>query len=119
VAAGDGGARAIFDPEAFERQTGGDAELRAEIIRMFLEDCPVRVEEIRAAIAGGDAAALVSSAHGLKGSAAYLSASIVLGCASDLEHLGREGRLADAPAMLEQLDPAVAELLTVLRREPF
>jgi len=117
VGGGDDRARAIFDPEAFARQTGGDAELRAEIIGMFLEDCPLRVGEIRAAIASGDAAALVSSAHALKGSASYLSASIVRGCVADLEHLGREGSLADAPALLDQLDAAVAELLAVLRRE--
>ena len=42
-------ARAVFDPEGFQRQTGGDADLRAEIVQMFLEDCPARVEEIRAA----------------------------------------------------------------------
>lgn len=113
--AGDDVARAVFDFAAFERQTSGDAALRAEIIQMFLEDCPVRVEEIRAAVAGGNAAALVSSAHALKGSAAYLSASMVRGHAADLERLGRESRLTDAPAMLEQLDAAVAELLAELR----
>jgi HPt (histidine-containing phosphotransfer) domain-containing protein len=114
VAAGNTGARAIFDLAAFERQTGGDASLRAEIVQMFLEDCPVRVEAIRAAVASGDAAALVSSAHALKGSAAYLSASIVRGRAADLERLGREGNLAGAPALLEQLDAAVVALIAEL-----
>jgi two-component system sensor histidine kinase/response regulator len=118
VAPGDDVARAVFDPEAFERQTGGDADLRAEIIQMFLEDCPVRVEEIHAAVAGADATALVSSAHALKGSAAYLSASIVRGRAADLERLGRERRLAEAPAMLDQLDAAVTDLLALLHNLP-
>jgi HPt (histidine-containing phosphotransfer) domain-containing protein len=113
---GDDAARAVFDPAAFEQQTGGDADLHAEIIQMFLEDCPMRVEEIRAAVVGGNAAALVSSAHALKGSAAYLSASIVRGRAGDLERLGREGNLADAKAMLEQLDAAVAALLAALHK---
>ena len=114
MAPGDDVARAVFDLAAFERQTGGDASLRAEIVQMFLEDCPVRVEEIRAAVASGDAAALVSSAHALKGSAAYLSASIVRGRAADLERLGREQRLTDAPAILAQLDAAVAAVITAL-----
>ena len=113
---GDEAARAVFDPAAFELQTGGDADLRAEIIGMFLEDCPMRVEEIRAAVVAGDAPALVSSAHALKGSAAYLSASIVRGRAADLERLGREGNLADAPRVLEELDAAAAALLAELRR---
>jgi HPt (histidine-containing phosphotransfer) domain-containing protein len=113
--ADDPAARAVFDRDAFGRQTGGDAALRAEIIQMFIEDCPVRVEEIRGAVARGDAAALVSSAHALKGSAAYLSASIVRGCAGDLERLGRERDLSGAPALVARLDAAVAELLPVLQ----
>ena len=107
--------QAIFDLAAFERQTGGDVALRAEIIQMFLEDCPVRVGEIHAAVAAGDAQALVSCAHALKGSAAYLSASIVRGCAADLERAGREGRLQDAPPLVATLDAAVADLLGELR----
>jgi HPt (histidine-containing phosphotransfer) domain-containing protein len=114
--AGDEAARAVFDPAAFERQTGGDADLRAEIIQMFLEDCPMRVEEIRAAVAAGDAAALVSSAHALKGSAAYLSASIVRDRAADLERRGRERNLTDAPALVGHLNAAVAALLAVLHK---
>ena len=115
MAAGDD-ARAIFDRAAFERQTGGDESLRTEIIQMFLEDCPVRVGEIRAAIVRGDAPALVSSAHALKGSAAYPSASIVRGCAADLERMARENNLAGAPATLEQLDAAVADLVAELKK---
>ena len=112
----DESARAVFDPAAFALQTGGDADLRAEIIQMFLEDCPMRVEDIRAAISSGDTAELVSSAHALKGSAAYLAASIVRECAGELERLGREGDLAAAPAALEQLDAAVAVLLVELHK---
>jgi HPt (histidine-containing phosphotransfer) domain-containing protein len=108
--------RAIFDRAAFERQTGGDESLRTEIIQMFLEDCPVRVGEIRAAVIRGDAAALVSSSHALKGSAAYLSASIVRGRAADLERMGRDNNLAGAPAMLDELDAAVADLVAELRK---
>jgi HPt (histidine-containing phosphotransfer) domain-containing protein len=112
---GDGRTRAIFDAAAFERQTGGDAALRAEIVEMFLEDCPARAAEIRAAVESQDAPALVSSAHALKGSAAYLSASIVRGCAAELENAGREQRLADARAMLAALEAAVSDLLAELK----
>ena len=110
-----GDAKAIFDLAAFERQTGGDADLCAEIIQMFLEDCPQRVADIHAAVAKGDAPALVSTAHSLKGSASYMAASIVRGLAADLERLGREKTLEAAPAALAQLDVAVAALLAELR----
>ncbi len=109
-----GDAPAVFDRAAFDRQTGGDAALGREIVQMFLEDGPKRVAEIRAALARGDAAMLVASAHALKGSAAYLSASAVRGHAADLERLGREARLGDAGAALERLDAALAALLPEL-----
>jgi len=109
-----GRAPEVFDRAAFDRQTGGDAALGREIVQMFLEDCPTRVGEIRAALARGDAAALIAAAHALKGSAAYLSASIVRGHAADLERLGREARLGDAADALDQLDAAVAALLLEL-----
>ena len=106
----------MWDRAAFDRQTGGDAQLRAEIIQMFLEDCPLKVDEIRAAIAGGDAAMLVASAHSLKGSAAYLAAEIVRARAADLERAGRDRTLNAAPALLTALEAAVDELLPELRR---
>ena len=115
MAPGDDDPRAIFDAAAFERQTGGDASLRSEIIQMFLEDCPTRVAQIRAAVDAGNAAALVSSAHALKGSAAYLSASIVRARAADLERLGRDSNLTAARAALALLDAAVAQLLPELK----
>ena len=107
---------AILDVAALERQTGGDAGLRGEIVRMFLEDCPQRLDAICAAIAGHDAAALASSAHTLKGSAAYLKAATVRERAADLERCAREGRLAEAPVAFDQLRQAVGELLPELQK---
>ena len=107
---------AILDVAALERQTGGDAALRGEIVRMFLEDCPQRVDAIGGAIVAGDAAALASSSHALKGSAAYLRAAVVRDRAADLERCGREGRVADAPAVFDALRTAVADLLPELQK---
>ena len=107
---------AILDLAALERQTGGDAGLRGEIVRMFLEDCPARLNAIGDAIAAGDAASLASSAHTLKGSAAYLKAAAVRECSAELESCGRGGNLAQAPAAFERLRHAVGELLPELRK---
>src|SRR5438445_337945 len=111
------GPRRVFDEVAFERQTGGDTHLRHEIIQMFLEDCPARVAAIHAAVEQGDADALVSAAHSLKGACGYLSAVAAREEASHLEQLGRQARLAEAPAALERLDAAVAELIPALHKQ--
>jgi HPt (histidine-containing phosphotransfer) domain-containing protein len=107
---------AILDLAALERQTGGDAALRREIVRMFLEDCPLRVDAIGAALASGDMPALVSSAHTLKGSAAYLKASIVREHAAEIERCAREGRTSDATAEFDRLRVAIGELLPELQK---
>lgn len=106
----------ILDLAALERQTGGDASLRREVVRMFLEDCPLRVEAIGEALASGDTASLVSSAHMLKGSAAYLKASIVRGHAADIEECARQGRHADASAAFDKLRDAIEQLLPELHK---
>jgi HPt (histidine-containing phosphotransfer) domain-containing protein len=108
--------REILDVAALERQTGGDAGLRAEIVRMFLEDCPQRLDDIGAAIATGDLPALSSSSHALKGSAAYLKAATVRECAAELERCAREGRIGDAPAGFDRLRTAVEALLPELQK---
>ena len=107
---------AILDLAALERQTGGDTSLRREVVRMFLEDCPLRVDAIAAALESGDTAALVSSAHMLKGSAAYLKALIVRGHAADVEQCAREGRTADAAAAFDKLRDAIDQLLPELHK---
>jgi HPt (histidine-containing phosphotransfer) domain-containing protein len=113
-------ARPVFDAAAFERQTGGDANLRREIIGMFLEDCPVRVAAVRAAVERRDAPALVSAAHSLKGICGYLSAVVAREQAAELEQIGRLGRLGEeedeAAAALGRLEAAVADLIPELRK---
>ena len=111
------GPRVVFDLVAFARQTGGDADLRREIIEMFLEDCPVRVAAIREAIEQGDPVRLVSTAHSLKGACSYLAAAAAREECSQLEELGGLGKMAEAAAALARLDAAVAELIPELRKQ--
>ena len=112
---GDEGRKA-FDLAALDRQTGGDRALGLEIVQMFLDDYAMRVAAIRAAVEQGDAKGILTTAHTLKGAAAYLSAVFVVEAASRLEKIGREERLAEAAAALDRLDGAVAQLIPELRK---
>jgi HPt (histidine-containing phosphotransfer) domain-containing protein len=104
----------VFDGPALDRRTGFDPALRADVITMFLEDCPTYLSVIRSAVANGDAAALLSAAHTLKGAAAYVSGGAVAGLAARLEGCGRDGRAAEAVDELAALEAAVAQLLPYL-----
>lgn len=57
----------IFDRKTALEQMGGDEELMVELVELFLEDLPERLQEIEAALAAGDAEALSRAAHTLKG----------------------------------------------------
>jgi HPt (histidine-containing phosphotransfer) domain-containing protein len=111
-----GEGRVPFDPAAFHRQVGGDRALAVEILHMFLEDCPVRMAAIRAAVERADAKDIQTTAHALKGASLYLTAVFVVEAAARLERIGREERVAEAAAALEQLDAAVAQVMPELRR---
>src|SRR5262245_31309031 len=94
---------AIFDMDALLTRVGGDRELMIEVIRLFLEDCPARLENIAAAMAANDADAVRVAAHALKGSAGSLGAVAVYDTSTTLEHLAGEGRLDTARPVWQRL----------------
>ena len=110
------GGRQVFDRATFDRQLGGDRALGLQILQMFIEDCPERVAAIKRAVEEGDAGGLQTAAHTLKGSAGYLAAAFVVEAAVELERIGRESRLADAPSAVKQLEEAVAQLMPEIER---
>jgi CheY-like chemotaxis protein/HPt (histidine-containing phosphotransfer) domain-containing protein len=113
--ADDAVAVGAFDRGGLERRSGGDQALADDIIRLFLEDCPLRMETIREAVAQGNADLVRSAAHGLKGAAGYVSAPRVVEAAARLEAIGEGARLGDAQDAYESLASAVTELVSVLR----
>jgi two-component system, sensor histidine kinase and response regulator len=81
-------------------------ELRREVARLFAADTPVRVAAMRAAVASGDAAALASAAHALKGEAGLIGAREVQALARELELLGRAGSTDVSDLVLARLGAA-------------
>jgi signal transduction histidine kinase/CheY-like chemotaxis protein len=91
------------------QRVGGDVGLLHQVIALFLEDCPARIDAIRATVEGRDAEGIRFAAHALKGSAGNLSADGLAEAASVLEGIGAEGRTDDAPpAFRRLLDQAAA-----------
>lgn len=73
-------------------QDDGEEDLLAELIDLFLEDAPTRIESMRAAIAREDWTAMGSWAHSLKGSCGSLGAVHMSDLCAKLEAMGRAGR---------------------------
>jgi HPt (histidine-containing phosphotransfer) domain-containing protein len=95
---------------------GCDEEVYAELLDVFLEDAPPRVNAIRRAVEDGDAPTLAREAHTYKGAVAVLEAREVAGDAHRLELLARDGRLDGAAAIADQLARESAVLFETIRR---
>ena len=108
-------AQSIDLARALERM-GGDQQLFADVVRVFLEDSPERLAAIKRAVDQRNADAIRRSAHALKGAASNLAANDVFEAANTLERLGAEARLDAAEAAWRRLSAAAAELLDTLRR---
>jgi CheY-like chemotaxis protein len=110
-------------PPALDRQSAlqrfdGDEELFAEVVAMFLADAPRALDELRGAVAAGDAATVHRAAHGLKGAAGYVGGTATVGAAAALEHLTEGGDRSAAPAALERLAREVGRLTAALADSP-
>ena len=92
----------------------GDQQLLQELIEVFLEDAPQRIEGVRRALNAGDALALYKAAHTLKGSAGNFGAPEVVGLALRLEALAREGNLDAAGVQFQRLETEMNRLVAGL-----
>ncbi|HEV3057002.1 MAG TPA: response regulator [Vicinamibacterales bacterium] len=108
--------RPAIDREAMLDRLGGDPELYQEVIQLFLEDCPVRLAAIKAAVDAKDREQIRLTAHALKGAAGNLSVGGLFEAAHTLERLGADGRMDAIPAAWRQLATEAAAVLDALRR---
>lgn len=106
--------RGIFDPAKMYQNIGGDSELFAQLVCLFLDRHQAMLTDIRTALADADAIAVERLAHTFKGTAGNLCASEVALTAGRLEAVGRLNALHDAPPVYAQLELEVARLVQVL-----
>jgi HPt (histidine-containing phosphotransfer) domain-containing protein len=91
-------------------RVGGDLELLQEIARLFLDDTPRMLSEIRQAIEAGDPIAVERSAHSLKGCIANFGTGAVFEAALALENKGRGGDLSGAPELYARIESLMNRL---------
>jgi two-component system, sensor histidine kinase and response regulator len=89
----------------------GDRELLGEIVAAFLVEGPSLLEEIRYALAAGDAVRLRRGAHTLKGALRTLGIESAAELATELEEIGRRGDLSQASAPMARLESQLDQIL--------
>jgi HPt (histidine-containing phosphotransfer) domain-containing protein len=92
----------------------GSHGLVSEMIAIFRDDTPRRLEDILTAAEKGDAEGLSRAAHALKGGAGALGARALRLLAADLEVLGRNGSVDAGPDLAGRLEGLFQRSLAAL-----
>jgi HPt (histidine-containing phosphotransfer) domain-containing protein len=106
----------ILDQSALDRlqEWGGD-KLLGQMIRLFLENAPARMAQIRSGVEGAGVAEAEKGAHSLKSSAANVGATSVRTLAADLERAASGGDAHSVEQLLPPLEAAFAEAISALQ----
>ncbi len=105
----------ILEQSALDRlkEWGGD-KLLGQMIRLFLENAPGRMSQIRAGLNGGDIKETEKGAHSLKSSSANVGAHQVRAIAADMERAAAGGDPGAVLALLPSLESAFSRAVTAL-----
>ena len=92
-----------IDRDELLQRLYGDEQLAADVVRLFVDECPTMVDAVGSALAQRDVEQVRKAAHTLKGSASTAAAHRVADAARTIERLAAEGHL-------DALDEAWAQL---------
>lgn len=97
-----------IDPEAIENlralNPDDDGAFLKDIIGIFLEDTPQRIDELKQCLTSFDQPKFTRAAHSIKGSASNLGASQVRATAELLEHQSRNSGLTGLEPLIAKLE---------------
>lgn len=113
----------IIDAEAQARlREWGGVKLLAQMIRLFLENAPNRLEQVRRGVADGNVREAERGVHSLKSSAANVGAMKVSRLAGRMEDLASGGDLGAVSGLIGDLEAEFASaserLAAILETEP-
>lgn len=99
----DRAAESPVDLAVAMRWLGGDQHLLAELVGIFVDDGPKRLQAIRAALTASDVQQVEHVAHSLKGSAAILGATRLQTAALALEEAAHERHTENSPDLVAEI----------------
>jgi len=106
----------ILDPRALERlrEWGGD-RLLSQMLRLFLENAPTRMDQIREGASGPDLKPAEQGAHSLKSSAANVGAEALRDRSAAMERAAADGNRSEVQSILPEIELAYSRTVEALR----
>lgn len=112
--------QAVLDPAVIEtlRQltVPGEPDVLAEVLKLFLEETPPRIEKLRNAWTARNIQEVQRMAHSLKGSAGNIGANGLFEICKQLDQAGRSGTVVDAGGLIEALDDEFGKVEAEIHR---
>ncbi len=105
----------LLDVKGALERLEGDRELFEELARLFADECPKGISEIRSALDSADFVRLGRLAHTLKGSSASMGAESVRQLALELEMCSRARDLPETTKLVEELQNEMDRLAPELK----
>lgn len=94
----------------------GEPDVLNEVLQLFLDEVPPRVERLRNAWTAGNIEEVHRSAHSLKGSAGNIGARRLHAICSQLDEIGKSREMDGAAALVDELDAEFDKVDTEIRR---
>jgi two-component system sensor histidine kinase/response regulator len=105
----------VLDIDELYDRLGGDRELARELLAVFQDEHAKMSGGVEAALRAGDAMALKTAAHGLKGMAANISAGVLRDASLQIEKAADRGDLGAAGDLMQELRAAMQATLDRVR----
>jgi two-component system sensor histidine kinase/response regulator len=103
------------NPETLLASLGGSEVLLTEVVDVFLTDLPALLQRVGEACDAGDAAAVATAAHAIKGSAGLFTQGDAFLAAQRLEQVARDGDVDGLAAARTELERSASTLAAELR----
>lgn len=82
-------------------QSEGDDGFLKEMVELFLNDTPLRLNDMEAALQDGQQPEFVRAVHSIKGASSNFGADDLHALCAEVEQMGRAGKMAEAGARIE------------------
>ena len=94
----------------------GEPDVLAEVLTLFLEEVPNRIERLRNAWQAGNIQEVHRAAHSLKGSAGNIVARRLFEVCRQLDDISKSGDLAAAATLVDTLEVEFGKVESEIRR---
>lgn len=104
------------DPESLRTIRDLGEDVLCEVIDLFFQTTPEKIQLLRQALADGDSKGVEHAAHFMKGSCSNVGALPMRALCHSLQELGVSGKLKGAATEFEKLEREYADVREALKR---